>query len=883
MARTHSSYTASPTRWRSPQRSPARQQTSEEGSQYEMDLDALGLNSTFESTEVDEEHQPKVDVVDTSDIEGPEDFTMNMTYWMTADLPAAQQIRSRKEANVRVAEVRGDALQETDGAQDTTAEGDRALIEDSSRDREVEAGFHSASPTMRANGTENGRSSSKAPSEAASMENEEKVRSYLSALPDTDIGPDALTSTPLRVPKKNMLQVPSPAAPRARSLQATVEDYDTPRKPTQETVIHHPQQGATKKDIAEEDALRKQVAELQSRLEQQELASKTRITELETILSFTRSELDTARSEGYKQKERISALERHNQEQKKNLEVSRASLDGRLKAQEEELNARMQEFGEELRLQNLAKLQNQREDFERQLRASEQAKRAVDEVLEARGQLLEEVQGELSQLRRSHEQKLQGMKNADSEGQQLRDNGFSKERSKADTLQADLERATAEARSAHEEAQANAALHTSAQQENEARSSHIREVESRLESLQSQLSFAQADVAAKDERLRTMSGLQSRLQSLQSQLDASRTDAAAKNQQFLRSSDLDSRLQSLQRQLDSARTDATAKDWQILQQIEEQERYEQRLNTAQGRIEGLETTVSTLRQQLAEAHRDSAKARTDAERSETDWEEANDRLQEARKLSKMKESKADAESQLKILQSQHDKLVEDHEAQLEDVREKAEDARTEKKRIMKELKKTSKEFDQVRAEAAQKASEEDASLDDSSSLSLSSSQVNAKDAEIENLRTLLRKQAATLKSLKSETSTLRKENTRLKALEIETTSATISTLQTELSTLRTENETLKADIQTRKEDFEAVNKAMDERLAGMLSKALKERARTVVGKRDGQWVESIGKVRDEREFMGKVLMREWGRQEVGVAREELGERQGYRYQFVKRS
>lgn len=882
-----------------------------------MDLDALGLNSTFESTEVDEEHQPKVDVVDTSDIEGPEDFTMNMTYWMTADLPAAQQIRSRKEANVRVAEVRGDALQETDGAQDTTAEGDRALIEDSSRDREVEAGFHSASPTMRANGTENGRSSSKAPSEAASMENEEKVRSYLSALPDTDIGPDALTSTPLRVPKKNMLQVPSPAAPRARSLQATVEDYDTPRKPTQETVIHHPQQGATKKDIAEEDALRKQVAELQSRLEQQELASKTRITELETILSFTRSELDTARSEGYKQKERISALERHNQEQKKNLEVSRASLDGRLKAQEEELNARMQEFGEELRLQNLAKLQNQREDFERQLRASEQAKRAVDEVLEARGQLLEEVQGELSQLRRSHEQKLQGMKNADSEGQQLRDNGFSKERveleeklsamqSKADTLQADLERATAEARSAHEEAQANAALHTSAQQENEARSSHIREVESRLESLQSQLSFAQADVAAKDERLRTMSGLQSRLQSLQSQLDASRTDAAAKNQQFLRSSDLDSRLQSLQRQLDSARTDATAKDWQILQQIEEQERYEQRLNTAQGRIEGLETTVSTLRQQLAEAHRDSAKARTDAERSETDWEEANDRLQEARveahrrvadvekKLSKMKESKADAESQLKILQSQHDKLVEDHEAQLEDVREKAEDAvrkagaiieqeRTEKKRIMKELKKTSKEFDQVRAEAAQKASEEDASLDDSSSLSLSSSQVNAKDAEIENLRTLLRKQAATLKSLKSETSTLRKENTRLKALEIETTSATISTLQTELSTLRTENETLKADIQTRKEDFEAVNKAMDERLAGMLSKALKERARTVVGKRDGQWVESIGKVRDEREFMGKVLMREWGRQEVGVAREELGERQGYRYQFVKRS
>ncbi|KAF7443430.1 hypothetical protein A1F99_129370 [Pyrenophora tritici-repentis] len=52
MVRTHSSHTASPTRFQSPQRSPARR-PSQDGSQYEMDLDALGLNSTFESTELD--------------------------------------------------------------------------------------------------------------------------------------------------------------------------------------------------------------------------------------------------------------------------------------------------------------------------------------------------------------------------------------------------------------------------------------------------------------------------------------------------------------------------------------------------------------------------------------------------------------------------------------------------------------------------------------------------------------------------------------------------------------------------------------------------------------------------------------------------------------
>jgi myosin protein heavy chain len=74
---------------------------------------------------------------------------------------------------------------------------------------------------------------------------------------------------------------------------------------------------------------------------------------------------------------------------------------------------------------------------------------------------------------------------------------------------------------------------------------------------------------------------------------------------------------------------------------------------------------------------------------------------------------------------------------------------------------------------------------------------------------------------------------------------------------------------------------MDERLAAMLSKVLKERSKNVVHKRDDQWVENVGKVKTEKEFMGKVLMREWGRQECGVAEEN--EKQRYRYQYVKRS
>jgi predicted nucleic acid-binding Zn-ribbon protein len=101
--------------------------------------------------------------------------------------------------------------------------------------------------------------------------------------------------------------------------------------------------------------------------------------------------------------------------------------------------------------------------------------------------------------------------------------------------------------------------------------------------------------------------------------------------------------------------------------------------------------------------------------------------------------------------------------------------------------------------------------------------------------------------------------------------------------LRRTNATLKAEAEAREAEFDAVNKAMDERLAAMMSKVLKERTKHVVGKRDGQWAENVGKVSSEKELMGKVLLREWGRQEVGVAKEAEGEKQRYRYQYVRRS
>lgn len=143
-----------------------------------MDLDALGLNSTFESTELEHSHQPPVDRVDTSEIEGPEDFTMNMTYWMTADLPLAQ-IKSRKEANTKRPTARMDAIPDGSEGRQATEVGEPVVVVEKPRQRSDEPP-RTASPSRRANGSSEERRHSKAVSER-SMENDEKVRSFFPA------------------------------------------------------------------------------------------------------------------------------------------------------------------------------------------------------------------------------------------------------------------------------------------------------------------------------------------------------------------------------------------------------------------------------------------------------------------------------------------------------------------------------------------------------------------------------------------------------------------------------------------------------------------------------------------------------------------------------
>jgi chromosome segregation ATPase len=324
--------------------------------------------------------------------------------------------------------------------------------------------------------------------------------------------------------------------------------------------------------------------------------------------------------------------------------------------------------------------------------------------------------------------------------------------------------------------------------------------------------------------------------------------------------DFETRLHTLQTQLDASRADITAKDQEILRSIEEQEQLDQRFIASQKRISELEASISTLRQQLEQARMETSEARVEIENAQEGARVARVGLREARaeadahinelgdRLKGLKDAKANAEGRVMELENEREAFLEAHKMKSLELRNKAEDAvkkvsamldleRAEKKKVGKEIKKLKEEVSRLTAEL-EKRSEESEDKDEDVE-------------EVQTLRELLRKQVQATKAAKMEAQATRKE----------------------LESLRTE-------METQKEDFKAVNMEMDERLALLLRSITKERAKTAIELRDGQWVKNMERLQGERELMGKVLMREWGKQECGAVAAD--ENQAYRYLYVKR-
>jgi myosin protein heavy chain len=94
--------------------------------------------------------------------------------------------------------------------------------------------------------------------------------------------------------------------------------------------------------------------------------------------------------------------------------------------------------------------------------------------------------------------------------------------------------------------------------------------------------------------------------------------------------------------------------------------------------------------------------------------------------------------------------------------------------------------------------------------------------------------------------------------ELETARSDVKSAHEEVGTLRKEIEVLK-------KDFEDVNQAMDKKVKEMMDQ------------RDLEWIKRVEGLDRERKIMGRVLLREWGRGELGKM-----EPQAYRYKYALR-
>jgi DNA repair exonuclease SbcCD ATPase subunit len=91
----------------------------------------------------------------------------------------------------------------------------------------------------------------------------------------------------------------------------------------------------------------------------------------------------------------------------------------------------------------------------------------------------------------------------------------------------------------------------------------------------------------------------------------------------------------------------------------------------------------------------------------------------------------------------------------------------------------------------------------------------------------------------------------------------LSVIKASLATSQSETLAAKEDLARYKEDNELINKSMDKRM------------RELMRAREAEWARRLEALRKEAGFRGEVLMREWGRAELGVS-----EPQGYRYKCV---
>ncbi|KAF2754737.1 hypothetical protein EJ05DRAFT_131799 [Pseudovirgaria hyperparasitica] len=788
---------------------------------YSIDFDALRGPGSDASSFADLPKVEPLDAIRSEDIDGPTDFTQNMDFWMRAPLREGS-LRDSLAPTVTMPE----RISNTEVAEDLEEYIDSSEIEEQhTQGQEQHAQQQNQHP-------DDDQDDDDRQSTASSMENQERVLSYLDALPEADV-PAIHVESPRPI-------VASNKAKSVRSLQPTVEDVDTtPHKPS------HPSRSSHKPLSPQQPSpLPSQtptLTDLQEQLLRQTSESNNIIRKLQETLAFTSDELKRSQStnEGYIRElstvrsEHERSLQRANSEwadqlavlketalkEKTDLEAAhlkeKNDMNSKIKTLEMQSAADRTYFArksEELRISHTNELRQQKEEYDR-------ASTSRDDRIASLQKKIEDSIAERYAIEES------------------RRSALTEERERqADDLNSKLEAYQAEIARLRRELERNSA----------AADINLDNVKASLyQELEQEKSGSKAKISALEEQLQLAQTQFNQNDATKEVSFLSSTEIEKEPVAQARIAELEARLKTTIGQLEDMRKQVLLKEQDVSQQKQQRLHAHELYNLSQTKVADMESGLTSLRLQLDQMRneiriaRDEANESRDARREEqavlekirsklfhhtADWEEERAKLLEKQRELQNEINELNAETAEKHIKHKTamDSLRTKAENGIKQLGEMLEIERTDKNRARQELAAANEELAQLKIEPTDTRVQPVYRIHDQTEHQDGSEALIA-------IRTALQAQ------------------------------------QEATAAARADAATARAELVAFKEDNEAVNSAFDERIQAFMRE------------REQKWRERLQAALKDRHSMTKALMHEWGRDECG-----LGNPQLYQYKYLKR-
>jgi DNA repair exonuclease SbcCD ATPase subunit len=433
----------------------------------------------------------------------------------------------------------------------------------------------------------------------------------------------------------------------------------------------------------------------------------------------------------------------------------------------------------------------------------------------------------------------------------------------------------------------------------------MKSLEEALQKLRDELAEVKSHSPAEVSRIRQTHDMQIQEERASHEREVKRKESSWKERMSQSSADYQSRLSKLEAQAKSAtslesklKTATAALNTKTMQTAT----LEKQLSTQAAELQQSKSSITSLERELetlTETHRIT---REDFEEDLRVLDDKYSRLHESHES--LSTNRMDSDDQVDALKTQIEQIKSRHEMEVACLKAKAdetiakarEDFEGEKANFVLQLDTMREERDDLRAEVAlmenttRNAGQDEqpngtrtAALEQEYNVLRTQLQETRRECSRLSTELTAQKQKETtdsvnqqttqsLAQLKSANDVLRSTTKDLEASLIASQSAnqilrsSLKDYKSIAASARKEASESRMELSLLREDFEAVNVAVDKRVQDMM------KAREV------EWARRFERLREEKGVLGKVLMREWGAQEVGGADDP----QGYRYQFVRK-